>query len=60
MRTAFIITASLVGVLIAYGYPFVAILRGKRVLRTVGIGWGLVFLYIAHSLLSAPYAGECL
>lgn len=46
MRVAFIITTSVIGILIAYGYPFVAILRGRPVFLTIGKGWALVFLYM--------------
>lgn len=46
MKTAFLIASGLTGIFVAYGYPLVAILRGKRVLRTVVIGWGLLFIYM--------------
>jgi hypothetical protein len=54
MRTTFIITTTLIGIMVAYGYPFVAILRGKRVLRTIGIGWALVFLGMLTICLLLP------
>lgn len=52
MRNAFLITTCVIGAVIAYGYPFVAVLRHKPAFRVVGISWGLLFLYfLALSLI---------
>jgi len=53
MRTAFIVISSLIGILVV-GYPLVAILRGKRVFVTVGIGWTLQFFYCLGLCLVVP------
>lgn len=54
MRTAFYIATNAFFVAIACGYPFVAILRGKRFFHTVGIGWALVFLGMLTLCLLLP------
>jgi hypothetical protein len=56
MRVFFIITTSLIGVFIAYGYPFIAMLRGNRLWPTLGIGWALLFLYFLTLCSLLPFS----
>jgi hypothetical protein len=54
MRTAFYIITGLVMLFITWVYPFIAILRGKRILPTVCICWVGLFLYLLALSLGLP------
>ena len=54
MRLAFWIVSGVVGLVIAYGYPLVAVLRRKRFLKTILTAWLLLFGYMLCLCLLLP------
>jgi hypothetical protein len=54
MRIAFIAATGLVGLYIAYGRPFFVGLRGGSVLKTIGIAWARLVVFMTLLCLVAP------
>src|SRR5437870_2456503 len=46
MRIPFIITSGVLLLLIAYVYPFIAVLRGRAVIKIIGRSYGALVLYM--------------
>lgn len=54
MQAAFIIIATLFGAIITYVCPFIAVLRGGRIMRTTLLCWGGLVIYLSVLIMGAP------
>lgn len=59
MRVAFCVLQNLLGFLIIFGYPFFAVFRGQKILRTILIAWGAIFLWSVFFSFGLPMFVNC-
>lgn len=54
MRYVFILTFTLIGFWLAYGYPFWALLRGKSLFRVMMVTWAAMFIFFSLLCMGIP------
>ncbi len=54
MRITFVIVTGVIGLFIAYGYPFLSILRGGHFGKTVAKAWVACFVFMLFLCLLLP------
>jgi hypothetical protein len=54
VRIAFTIVAGVIGLFIAYGYPFVAVLRGGHFGKAVANAWAVLFVFMVFLCFLLP------